>query len=464
MEKPQGDGGWINGGFFVLLPDDRRPHRERRARSGNASRWRLAPEGNCQAFFHDGFWQPMDTLPRDKLRLEAALGSRGGHHGRVWVREQSGRSSFSSVFSGRRVLVTGHTGFKGSWLALWLQMAGAEGHRGRPGTTNDPEPVRAGVDRRRHDVDHHRHSRCAGYPARVHGGSSPTIVFHLAAQPLVGPRTMIRPTTFATNVLGTVNVLEAVRSSPSVRGRHVTSDKCYENREWLRLPRDRPAGRARPLQREQRPPPKSWRVIAARSFAAPGATWPALRAGNVIGGGDWAADRHRAGLRPRAEGRRADSVRNPGSFVRGSTCSSRWPDTCAWPRCSCRRTATLMRRGGISGRSQRRLCPCHRWSSWCTRVGGGGSGLVARGGPARPRGRTAPPGHHEGRFAARMAPIVGCAESVALTADWYLAEHQEGVAFAARDAVSRQIEHYEDLAAVAGVGWTTRDERVGMEA
>ena len=118
--KPDGDGGWINGGFFVLAPKVLDLHRRRRDASGSASRWNgWRRDGQLAAYQHDGFWQPMDTL-RDKVRAGGAVGRRARRPGR------SGDASPMPFWRGKRVFVTGHTGFKGAWLALWLHRLGAE--------------------------------------------------------------------------------------------------------------------------------------------------------------------------------------------------------------------------------------------------------------------------------------------------------------------------------------------------
>ncbi len=115
-EKPQGDGGWINGGFFVLSPQGRSSYID-----GDATVWEQEPlsawraEGQLMAYQHDGFWQPMDTL-RDKSLLEELWAVAARRRGRCGLTD--GRTAF---WRGKRVFVTGHTGFKGSWLSLWLQ-------------------------------------------------------------------------------------------------------------------------------------------------------------------------------------------------------------------------------------------------------------------------------------------------------------------------------------------------------
>jgi CDP-glucose 4,6-dehydratase len=133
---------------------------------------------------------------------------------------------------GRRVLVTGHTGFKGSWLSLWLQSLGAEVTGFSDGVPTQPSlyelaRVGAGMESVVGDV------RDAGAVAGAVAGCKPEVVIHMAAQPLVR-RSFAEPrATYETNVMGTVNLLEAVRLEGGVRAVvNVTTDKCYENREW----------------------------------------------------------------------------------------------------------------------------------------------------------------------------------------------------------------------------------------
>lgn len=200
-------------------------------------------------------------------------------------------------WAGRRVFVTGHTGFKGSWLSLWLQRLGAEltGYALAPPSRPslfDSAGVAAGMRSLEGDVtDLPKLSRSVRE-------ASPEVVVHMAAQSLVR-RSYAEPVgTYATNVMGTVNVLEAVRRSEGVRVVIVvTTDKCYENREWPWPYRevDRLGGYD---------PYSSSKACAELVVGAyrdaffgegrKGASAPAVasaRAGNVIGGGDWAADR-----------------------------------------------------------------------------------------------------------------------------------------------------------------------------
>lgn len=200
-------------------------------------------------------------------------------------------------WQGRRVFITGHTGFKGGWLALWLRHLGAKvaGYALEPPTTpNLFELARIGeaVSSVVGDV------RDLQFLQRAMGEAQPEVVFHLAAQPLVRHSYADPVHTYSTNVLGTVNVLEAVRRTASVRALvNVTSDKCYENREWVWGYRetDRLGGHD-PYSNS-----KACSELVTQAFrdsffsdqsggARPVAVASA-RAGNVIGGGDWAADR-----------------------------------------------------------------------------------------------------------------------------------------------------------------------------
>jgi CDP-glucose 4,6-dehydratase len=194
---------------------------------------------------------------------------------------------------GRRVLITGHTGFKGGWLSLWLQSMGAEVHGYALAAPTDPNlfsaaGVGAGMaSSTMGDI------RDAAALATTFGAVHPEVVFHLAAQALVRASYQQPVETFAVNVMGTVNVLEAVRTQPEVRAVvNVTSDKCYENREWGWGYRETdPMGGHDPYSAS-----KGCAEIATaayrRSFMqARGVALASARAGNVIGGGDWAADR-----------------------------------------------------------------------------------------------------------------------------------------------------------------------------
>jgi len=195
-------------------------------------------------------------------------------------------------WQGKKVFLTGHTGFKGGWMAAWLHSLNADvtGYSLAPNT--DPsffEICRIGsrIDSHIGDI------RDREGVARAVAAAQPEIVFHMAAQPIVR-RSYVEPVeTMATNIMGTVHVLEAVRQSPGVRAVIVvTSDKCYDNRGLLRGYReDEAMGGRDPYSAS-----KGCTELVAASyqhsfFRNGGLTVATARAGNVIGGGDWADDR-----------------------------------------------------------------------------------------------------------------------------------------------------------------------------
>ena len=193
---------------------------------------------------------------------------------------------------GKRVLLTGHTGFKGSWLSLWLQSLGAEVHGLAldPPTTPDlftEARVAEGMAHTIADIRDYDAVRA------TMAACQPEIVIHMAAQPLVRLSYSEPVATYATNVMGTVHVLEAARNAGSVRAIvNVTTDKCYENKEWVWGYReDEPMGGHDPYSNSKG---CSELVTSAyrRSFLQEkGIALASARAGNVIGGGDWAVDR-----------------------------------------------------------------------------------------------------------------------------------------------------------------------------
>lgn len=208
----------------------------------------------------------------------------------------------NTFFQGKKVFMTGHTGFKGSWLCLWLHRLGAEvtGYALEPPTAPSLfELARVGelihsiiADVR--DLERLKSEMQA---------AEPEIVIHMAAQPLVRDSYKIPVDTYAINVMGTVNLLETVRACPSVRAVvNVTTDKVYENREWAWGYRENePFGGFDPYSNSKA---CSELVTAAyrqsyfgdqylnnSTFQHHGAAVATVRAGNVIGGGDWAMDR-----------------------------------------------------------------------------------------------------------------------------------------------------------------------------
>lgn len=194
---------------------------------------------------------------------------------------------------GKRVFLTGHTGFKGGWLALWLADLGAEvyGYALTPPTEPNIFTVANLQDRLARSTI--ADIRDAAALTQAMQAAQPDVVLHLAAQPLVRYSYVAPAETYAVNVIGTVNLLEAVRLTPGVKAIvNVTTDKCYENREWVWPYRENEAmGGFDPYSSSKA---CSELVTAAyrRSFLEPaGIHLASARAGNVIGGGDWATDR-----------------------------------------------------------------------------------------------------------------------------------------------------------------------------
>lgn len=203
-------------------------------------------------------------------------------------------TSFGGAFRGRRVLVTGHTGFKGSWLVEWLLALGADvtGFALAPGT----EPAlfhQLGLAQRMRHVEGDVRDLAA--VTRVVAETQADFVFHLAAQPLVRLSYREPVETYATNVMGTVHVLEAVRqANRPCTVVAITTDKCYENREWLHGYREEdPLGGYDPYSSSKAAAELVISAYRRSYFSGPQSAirLASVRAGNVIGGGDWAQDR-----------------------------------------------------------------------------------------------------------------------------------------------------------------------------
>jgi CDP-glucose 4,6-dehydratase len=199
----------------------------------------------------------------------------------------------SEFWRGRRVFITGHTGFTGAWLAHWLKRAGAivNGLALQPPTNPslyDQANVGAGIQSVIADV------RDLAAVERAMAAASPEVIFHLAAQPIVRASYDDPVATYAINVMGTVHILDAARRCPSIRVVIVvTSDKCYENREWLWPYRENEAlGGKDPYSNSKACAELVTAAYRSSFFHEESAPRVATaRAGNILGGGDWAKDR-----------------------------------------------------------------------------------------------------------------------------------------------------------------------------
>lgn len=228
-------------------------------------------------------------------------------------------STFARIYRGKRVLVTGHTGFKGSWLVYWLNQLGAEvcGLSLSPPTNpNHIELLKLDLASEIGDI------RDGDKVNSVFNNFQPEAVFHLAAQSLVRQSYADPVETYSTNLMGTIQIFEACRQSDSVRAIiNVTSDKCYENREWVWGYREiDPMGGYDPYSaskgcselltnsyRNSFFPPDEYGESHQTLLAS-------CRAGNVIGGGDWAQDRLVPDIVIATEENRPVQIRNPNAI------------------------------------------------------------------------------------------------------------------------------------------------------
>lgn len=205
--------------------------------------------------------------------------------------------NFNNVYKGKKVLVTGHTGFKGSWLSIWLKELGAEviSYSLDPYAEKDNfvlSHLSEKIVDIRGDIRDRKHLR------KVFDKYQPEIVFHLAAQPLVRLSYDIPVETYETNLMGTINILEEIRNCENTKiGIMITTDKCYENKEQIWGYRENEAfGGYDPYSSSKGACEiaiQSWRnsFFNPKDYEKHGKSITSVRAGNVIGGGDWAKDR-----------------------------------------------------------------------------------------------------------------------------------------------------------------------------
>ncbi len=222
-----------------------------------------------------------------------------------------------AFWRGKRVLLTGHTGFKGSWLSLWLQSMGAKvtGYALAPPTSPslfEMAEVGQGMTSVIGDI------RDLTKLQSVFAAHHPEIVIHMAAQPLVRYSYQNPVETYSTNVMGTVHLLDAVRNTPGVKAVvNITTDKCYENREWVWGYRENePMGGFDPYSNSKgcaELVSAAYRssFFNADTYSQHGVATATVRAGNVIGGGDWAQDRLIPDILAAFEQGRKVNIRNP---------------------------------------------------------------------------------------------------------------------------------------------------------
>lgn len=374
------------------------------------------------------------------------------------------KQPFGDIYKGRKVLVTGHTGFKGSWLSLWLASLGAEVHGFALEPNTTPSLFEsAGVREKIASssiADIRDHQTLLNAVREI----EPEIVFHLAAQPLVRLSYQEPRETYETNVMGTVNLLEAVRSTPSVRVCQViTSDKCYENREWVYAYRENdPLGGYDPYSNSKG---CSELVVSSyrQSFFHPdrisehGVSISSVRAGNVIGGGDWALDRILPDCIRALEKNEPINIRNPHAIrpwqhVLEPLSGYLWLAAKQYLEPGSYEGGWNFGPGGVGNVAVSDIVTMvvNEW----------GSGSWACEDPDAEK-------VHEARFlklditkandVLEWRPVNSVKDAIKTTVDWYLARSRGAESL--QTLTIEQIRAYSEKAAQAGIGWATAKER-----
>lgn len=231
-----------------------------------------------------------------------------------WASSLEGMVETMSFWNGKKVLITGHTGFKGSWLSLWLQKLGADvtGFSLLPPTKTNMFDICKVQDNMHSVIGDVRDIQSLG---KLFTEKQPEIVFHLAAQPLVRKSYENPVETFDTNIMGLVNLLEVARHYDSVKAVIIiTSDKCYDNKEWLWGYRETdPVGGHDPYSCSKGCVELIVDSFRRSFYKSRSIALATVRAGNVIGGGDWAEDRLVPDLVSTIIKNECPILRNPGA-------------------------------------------------------------------------------------------------------------------------------------------------------
>ena len=220
----------------------------------------------------------------------------------------------SKFWKDKRVLITGHSGFKGSWLSMILHAMGAEILGISKESLNNNSELYGALDIKSLVESHDEDIRDSGNINKVFSDFKPEIVFHLAAQPLVRKSYLLPSDTYEINVMGTINILEAIRANDSVRSSlMITTDKCYDNKEWIWGYRENDAmGGHDPYSSS-----KGCAELVIQSYQksyfnnSSMSALSSVRAGNVIGGGDLSQDRLIPDIVRAIKDNSKVSIRNP---------------------------------------------------------------------------------------------------------------------------------------------------------
>ena len=368
-------------------------------------------------------------------------------------------TSLRDTYENQSVLVTGHTGFKGTWLTEWLQTIGADatGYALDPPTQpNLFEALDLGSRVRHIVADVRDRDRLTAEVL----AAEPSIIFHLAAQAIVRRAYAEPRETFETNIMGTVNVLEAARACPSVRAVViVTSDKCYQNHETDQTFRETDAMGGRDPYSASKGAAELVTAAYRDSYFVDGAAVASVRAGNVIGGGDWAEDR----IIPDAA--RAFAAGDP-LIVRNPDATRPWQHVLEplsgylWLGARLLRDGQRYAGGWNFGPANAKGDRSVRWvveqfvAEW-------GSGSWTSGADAASQPHEA---HRlsldstKAREQLGWTPVWDTQTAVHRTAAWYHEYYR--APSSARDLVDHQLRAYEDDARAAGLAWADPGEEI----